>query len=1117
MSDIDEFADQTENDAAPTQQKEQTKLKPFYQQITIKLTVILSTVLIMVGLISVLFYQNSAQNSALVENQLVPLTQQLKHIKTLQKADELVSQLLIGANAENFVELHAELITLDRQLLQLNNSNEQLFQQWLNENKLAEDIVSRIQDSQARNEQLKQNSVVQLQLMLFSITPIIDKAVDRQELLHKQLQEGQANDKVTFSRANDYAKVVQQLNDLQQLKVLLMKTLASFELLTLHTPIASFELLRLNVEQIFAQNKELKSDKTLKILVDFNQQIDTFEKIVLTEQRALAKWQGYIRLAQDYQLNLKAQQQQISQLLLTPYKYEQSNRTSIIHDVLPRFGLPLSNKQITLIIMFTISLSLLFFFYSLWRLREQVKISALQSVEIIKRSLQIQEGSFVVANCAETQEIMQQVQNIAKPVHNEQEFQALSEQYQSNQQFIEQKEEELERLEKCNEQQRLDYKEQIADHLSSELQRYQFLTKTTLLLVQQQQSAIFNQKSLSESSNTKVSTPLASLYQQLIQFHLALEMKSEKSVLELNDINLVDEIHALLFNKQKEQQAHDNQLFISCDEQLIAQVKIDFRLFQQLINLLIDITLQNCKAGQLHLHVQLQDKRAGQQLVNFTVKVKDHTVDVLPSLLAQLIDSQSTTSAASPLIDIFNILFAKQHGDNLVAQLVDGGYLLSFELPLALAAPVDSVDKIILENTKVMLLSNNVTLAEIIENNLRAVKGKFEKLVRIDSFQHQVNAKQLTRHKLDLLIVDSDMALTHLDIITEQIHRLPQSLQPKLMVLQTPKLSYERFGFYSQAEQVLCKSSFLHNVRELLASDKANNQLLPCDPFTKNQYIESKLPLLLAVHSPEQSQNLQRLLHWLGLRVQIVSHEAAQQTLWRTGQYSLLITEFAETALLEMTSKPLVDVAVFSLTDVIPQSENNSYFDKWHISKLGKENTLSELIDALAPWLKQAQLARATNIVNSNNENNGDALAPQDARYFEKLEESEEFTITEVASVFTENNSDAVFDFAQYLQYQGTVELALFMLDDYTQDNHLQLDALVDAIKAKNIEEAQLSISALALNAKILCAQELQSLCVKWSKLLNGSEIPSSLKKINVLLKDTRIALNEIDEYAEAI
>jgi HPt (histidine-containing phosphotransfer) domain-containing protein len=91
------------------------------------------------------------------------------------------------------------------------------------------------------------------------------------------------------------------------------------------------------------------------------------------------------------------------------------------------------------------------------------------------------------------------------------------------------------------------------------------------------------------------------------------------------------------------------------------------------------------------------------------------------------------------------------------------------------------------------------------------------------------------------------------------------------------------------------------------------------------------------------------------------------------------------------------------------------------------------------------------------------------------------------------------------------------MLDEYTQDNHQQLNMLIEAMKEKNIEKGQSSIAALSLNAKILSAQTLQSLCTQWSKLLSGNETPSSLEKVNALLKETRVVLNEIEEYAETI
>ena len=242
----------------------------------------------------------------------------------------------------------------------------------------------------------------------------------------------------------------------------------------------------------------------------------------------------------------------------------------------------------------------------------------------------------------------------------------------------------------------------------------------------------------------------------------------------------------------------------------------------------------------------------------------------------------------------------------------------------------------------------------------------------------------------------------------------------------------------------------------------------------------------------------------------MISHEVAQQVFWKTGEYNLLISEFTENVFCEMTNKPLINIGVFSLTDVISHSSDSPYFESWSVGLLKADSTLTELIDALAPWLKQINHS-------SDTANNGDYQALQEG----DSEDLDELIITEVAEVYAENSShagkEAVFNFSHYLQHQGTVELALYMLDDYTQDNHHRLDALIEAMKTKNIEEAKLSVLALALNAQILSAQTLQSLCTEWTKLLSGSETSISLKKVNALLKNTRIVLNEIDEYAETI
>jgi hypothetical protein len=1114
MSNTDELAEQKPIEQKDEPQVQALILKPLHRQFSTKLAALLLSIVVTLALIFILFYQQSERSRFLIHGELIPLKQQFEQLKALQKAEYLVDELLFIDSGINFVKLQTELIAVNKQLLQLESSNTYLYQQWLNANKSAIGIVMRIQESHGRNEQLKQSSVIQLQLMWFSVTQIINKKIAQQELLFKQLQAEQVNNKLTLSRSNAYVSSIRQLSNLQQLKSLLAEVLSNFEQLTIHTSMEDFDLLRLGVEQIITQHNGLKKYETTKATVDFEQQIDRFEAIVLTEQMALAKWQSYIRLEQSYQLDLKMQKNQLMQISVEPPEKITTHVSSILNDLLievkVKFNINLTQKELSMILLLAISLSLLIFCYLLWRLREQIKLAAQHSVVLIHKSIRAENSDDVTANCAETQEIMQQVQSIAKPAHNEQEFQQLLQQFETQQQIIDEQAQALVLHTQSSDKQQLKTSEQGEFHLRGELQRYNYLEDKVLLLLQQQQATLVNKLVNSEKSAGGQYASLIPIYEQLRQFYLASEIRSENAVLTLVDVNFVDNIHAILMTKQNGLQTVNNQLYFSYDEQLLVQAKLDFRLFQQLINLLIDIALCDCQDAQLHLHLQLQDKSTGQQLVNFVVKVEAESIKTLPSLVSLLIDSQMSVLQKSPWVDIFNILFVKQHGANINARLLDNGFQLSFELPLAITSSsiVRKQQEHKLDSTKVMLLSNNSMVSSLVEKIIHSASGKCEVLASMDSFKQQLNSRCFSRHKFDLLIVASDIAQKHIDLITQQLNSLPHPLQPKLMLLQSASLSFDNFGFYSQTEQLLFKDVLLQNIKELLISEASTNQLLSPEQCQPSHYLASELPVILAVNSPQEYQNFQRFLCWLGLQVHVVSHADAQQELWQTGLYCILFTEFLTTSLLKMESQPLVDIAVFSLTENVPNSENKPYFDDWHIGQLVEQSTLAELSVALAPWLqtvklsncnKSSMLALSEELIDSFDENNSGSV------------------ITELVTALVEDNSEAAFDFAQYLHNQGSVELALFMLDDYTQDNHQQLNILIDAITAQDFDRANEAIIDLQLNAKILAAPDLAKLCTQWTTLLSGNDIPSSLNEVNILFKETRAELTAIDGYAVSI
>ena len=1083
--------------------------KPLHKQFSGKLAAVMITIIVALALIFALFYQQSERSRFLIDGELKPLKQQLEQLQALQKAEHLLNELFTDSG-KNFVELQTELIGVNRQLLRLESLNARLYQEWLNANKSASDIVMRIQQNYGRNEQLKQSSIVQLQLIWFSITPIIDKEIVKKALLYKQLQAGNVNDGLTLSRANKHVSATQQLHSLQQLKILLAEALTRFEQLTIHTSMDDFNLLREDVEKIMALRNDLKTYDETKMMVEFNRQIDSFEGIVLTQQSALAKWQGYIRLAQSYQLDLKMQNNQLIQILAEPQQKISVHPSSLINDWLVKFKIHLTQKELSIILLLAIGLSLFVFCYLLWRIREQIKLTAHRSVILIHKSIITESTDDIQANCAETQKIMQQVKSITKPAHNEQEFQHLLQECKAHQQVIDEQAQVLVEYTQNTDQQRLDTDEQVAFHLEGELQRYEYLEDKVLSFIQQQQATLVNKPIKNEVMKTTPPYSLVPVYEHLKQFHLATNIRSENAVLTLADVNLVNEIQAILISKQAEQNKRSNQLYFSYDDQLLVQAKLDFRLFQQLMYSLIDITLLTCKNAQLHLHLQLQDKSAGQQLVRFVVKVKAEAMEILPDLVTLLIDDKATVSQKSPLVDIFSILFAKQHGADIIAQVIDGGFQLDFELPLAIASShlTNKQPENKLDGIKVMVLSRNEILTELLGKFIYSTSAQFEVLARLDSFEQQVTAKRLSKHKLDVLIVDSDVAQSNIDLITQQLSGLPTSLQPKLMLLQSEELNFDDFGFYSQTEPLLFKDVFLQNIKELLVGEASTNQLLSPEQCLKHHYFASELPVILAVDSPQRYQNFQRLLCWLGLKVHVVSHADAQRELWETGLYCILFTEFSETSLLKMVNKPLVGVAVFSLTGDVPTADNDTYFDDWHFGQLVEQSTLEELSVVLTPWLKYD---------NSLNNPEISELIVSDDLIEEVDEDNYEGVITELVASLAENNKEAVFDFSRYLQHQGSVELALFMLDDYAQDNHQQLDVLIDAIKARDFDKAKGAIIDLQLNAQILAASDLEQLCSQWSKLFSGNDIPSSLKKLNLLLKETRTALTDIDIYAESI
>lgn len=1096
----------------------------FYQKFSGKFFALSISILMAIIVGSLLFYVNYQQSLSIITTGLTPIQRQVDELHLLQKNNVIVEQLLQDKGDNNWLELHGELVATNRQLLRLNTTYAVNYKQWLSQNIAAKETAERIQKNQSRNQQLKQSSIIQLQLMLFTTNSILDKKIISEQRLSQQLQ---AN-KVSQSSVLAYAQLTKQLHVLTQLKVLLADILIRFELLSINTSQSDFELLRLGVEQAVAQAKLLEAGED-KGVAELLEQIEPFESIVLTEQSALAKWQGHLRLTQSYHLELQNQAQQIVELLAMPQLVIEVSNNDVLSQLLAKNNIELSSQEVMLILSFIVVFFLLLFFYYLFKTRQQLKRNSVESLSLIMQSIHKGDDFNKVPNCAETHEIVKHLLLQAKPEHDEQDYQNLLEKYQACQQLIDEQKQLLLESAQNSDIQEIERIEQVAEQVNYELHSYQYLKSQLLALLSKSHIACskqlqHNAKGYSFSVNIK--NALEDIYDTLEQLELTSYMHSKDAILMLENTDFIEVLHSVFFNKQDVNINQRHELYISYDKQIITAAQLDVSLFQSLFSVLFDIVLDKRDVTTtLQLHAQLVDKNAGQQIIRFNFHISGSHLKALPENIAVLIQQLDKCEVNIVLAHVFKGLLEQLHGENIVAQLTDGGYQLSFDIPLALAsseamkkAENITVSETALAETKVMLLSANTILQALIEQQVLAVAGKFETVSRFDSFIQTVTPKYLNQNKLDLLLVGSEVAEHHLEQIKEHIANLPESLKPKMMVLQSTNLSYQQFGFYSQAEQPLCQTSLIVNMVGLLANKESSNEVLAAEYFQQAQYRASDVTVLVAVHCVQQYQNMQRLLTALGFKVVVVCGETSQKNHWQTGRYSLLLTEFYQNVFVEMLTEPVAPVGVFSLTDNVPLVANGDaqkadLYRAWQCEKLSPQSTLAQLEQSLEPWLNVLETAQTD--VDLSNNNDVESLLHDMSD--DELEDSE-LAIQEVAACLTaEANAEASFDFSRYLQHQGSVALALYMLDEYSQDNHQQLASLAKAIKAKNIAQSQEAVKAMQLNAKILSSQDLVQQCQQWLDLLSNDQAMTELKQADALLKDTQQVLHAIDSYAETV
>jgi len=269
------------------------------------------------------------------------------------------------------------------------------------------------------------------------------------------------------------------------------------------------------------------------------------------------------------------------------------------------------------------------------------------------------------------------------------------------------------------------------------------------------------------------------------------------------------------------------------------------------------------------------------------------------------------------------------------------------------------------------------------------------------------------------------------------------------------------------------------------------------------KYLSMPIEVLLAVKSPEKYQRLQQLLQSMGLQVTFVTCERMLEKNWKSGRFSVLITELDcqpfTTFMIDenetFSDRLALIRGVFSLTNSIDITNKQAEYSHWLIGQLDAQSGVGELITFMMPWIK---------------EQNSEVLH---GKKVTRSSVTEEHINTEILA----KNPLASFNFERYIKHQGSVELAIFMLQEYTAENTLLLELLCQEFRNNNTKKIEVIIQKLLVNSKILAAENLLNLCQAWRKLLNTQAVDNSDNVQISLLSETKEAVQGITQYADSI
>jgi hypothetical protein len=1079
------------------------------------------------------------QLTLLVEEKLPSLTnqniQQQQILSTYLALDNLAKRTHADNLADDYEKVQLQ---INKVSLLANKNKSQLDLMYIGHKEFL-GVIDKLNKNHDRNNQLKQNTIIQLQLINDQLTSDIKEKQRQADLLLQQISTDRFTDKVTANRSKAYAKQIKELSQLKILQQTIIRALLAFQQLDLQSSILDFDDVSAELKQamtnFFPSGRGTNKNSSLLVT-----QFVTLEQLLFSQQNSVSKWRSHLRLSRLYIEFIKQQQQKLQQLVLTKPAAGTSllsNKLLLIDwvpveikDLFEQQNIPLNNQHLKLSILGVIGLLFLLLLKTIFGTKKKIKRHGQQSVHLFTQFIESRnsdkKSTSNIFNSRENKKIAEKFQKslevMTDPEHSEKEYQQQLEEQKAANDNINQQFEEIQKLKSCIEYLESASSEESLMRESQERDNNEKLSNMVVRTMLQSQSVSIG----SGVTSLQVYRQLARIFDWCRQNRIRHEFSSATQSMTLNDVVLHREIDAALLNIIADSHFQRNNIYYQQDEKLLTHAKLDIRLFHRLFSGICRLLLADLFKANLQINTTVVDKNEGQQIVRFELSVStSKQIAQVPEEIERLLlverpDSEKIIS--NDTLDYMCLLFDSLHVTDKNVQLQEGGYQFSFTLPIALAdvAPEITYSNTDFHQANILLISNDNSISSTIEKAISSANGLIETFANPELIIQQLSTTYLADNKVDLVILGGDFYSKSLENIQQHILSLDEKIQPKLFVMQ-PFFNalLERYGLFEQTANPLKIIELQQSLSNFLSDDRKSNRKLDANTFNKHQYLVTQVEVLFAVENPTEHLTLIRILQWLGLQVKIVCQPKAMMKFWTSGRYLLLFTEFEQSPFIEMAAGKGVRRDIFTFNQhSFSTTGDQSLAEKWGEFVVPELKNIDALVTLLKPWLKRKETKAISIDKNekiTHEVNVSKAIEVSSLNTDEPLENLSPALVLPLPEV-SKNNQPEVINLVQYAQNQGSAELAVIMLDDYLDD----IDEAVKKLSSVLIDQNYLLgislTNTLIKIGTILAAQDFTEICQQLLGSLNKG-VTTDHKQVMVLFSQLDRQKLLLNQFAEAI